>query len=100
MPSDSRRSGILAAILIASSAFTLPAAHADSASRQAPPRYLSDPDTGPQWGYWVGQRVEDQRVYLRDPAFDDRRRVLHESDDVNWRLRKLFEERVGAGDEK
>ena len=95
-----RSAGVLTAILVASSSWTLTAAHAESATRQGPPRYLSDPGLGQQWGYWVGQRVEEQRVYLHDPAVNGRRAHIYDFEYANWRLRKIFEDLVGAGDKK
>ena len=95
-----RSAGVLTAILVASSSWILTTAHAESAMRQGPPRYLSDPGMGQQWGYWVGQRVEEQRVYLYDPAFNRRRTDLNDFESANWRLKKIFEELVGAGDKK
>jgi hypothetical protein len=95
-----RLAGALAAILLASSSWTFTAAHAECVTRQGPPRYLSDPGMGQQWGYWVGQRVEDQRVYLYDPAVNDRHADVYDFEYANWRLRTIFEELVGAGDKK
>jgi hypothetical protein len=100
MLSASRSAGVLAAILLVSSCWTFTAAHAECAMRQGPPRYLSDPGMGQQWGYMVGQHVEDQRVYLYDPAFNRRRADVNDFEYTNWRLRKIFEELIGAGDKK
>ena len=51
-------------------------------------------------GILVSANIEDQRAYLYDPAVNGRRTDVQDFEYANWRLKRIFEELVGAGDKK